>query len=209
VKLVNKVRMYPTVEQSKIFDLWIDRCRYLYNVALQQRIYHYEYTGKSLNVYEQKKELTLLKEVLPEWKDIPNKPMQDVLFRLEKSFKSFFSRGFKGFPKFKSKNYFHSIVFVKTDVRIKNNQLFFPKIKECIKFRGDIPSQFSSVILKRNNKRYFACFVYDFESIETAKDNTFTSIDLGLKSLYTTNTGKSLKRCQLRCLTITKKELNN
>ena len=92
MKFVRKILIEPNKSQKEVIDFWIRRCRTLYNIALEERIEYYRLTGKSLNVYEQKKELVDIKEFDASWKDIPNKCLQDVIFRLDTSYKNFFRK---------------------------------------------------------------------------------------------------------------------
>lgn len=96
---------------------WVlDRCRELYNAALSERKDAYKYAGKSISVYEQKRDLVEIKEVLrPEYQDIASHVLQDVLFRINKAYKRFFERvqrGEKpGYPRFKGRNWYDSFTY--------------------------------------------------------------------------------------------------
>lgn len=182
-----KIKIYPTKNQKETFDFWMRRCLILYNVALQEKISYYKITGKYLNIYDQKKELTDIKDYDETWKDIPNKSLQEIIFRVDNAFKSFFKRGFKGFPKYQKE--LNTIEFVKTDVRIRNSKLYLPKIKDLIKVKEEIPLNYSSVKLTRNNENYYLVFTLK-ENKKLINDNEdILGIDLGLKDLYTTSNG--------------------
>ena len=188
-----KIKIYPTRNQKETFDFWLRRCLILYNVGLEEKLSYYKITGKYLNVYDQKKELVDIKDLDSTWKDIPNKSLQEIIFRLDLTFKSFFKRG--GFPRYQSQ--LNTIEFVKTDVRIKDNLLFLPKIKENLKAKEEIPLNYSSVRLKKENNNYFLIFVCK-ENKKLNKDNKeIIGVDLGLKDLYTTSNGdKGLRLSQ-------------
>lgn len=187
MKLVKKILIQPTKSQKETIDFWLRKCKILYNVALEERIIYYKATGKTLSVYDQKKELVDIKNFDASWKDVPNKSLQDVLFRLDKSYKSFFKRKYKGFPKFKSE--YDSLYFVANDVRIKDNLLFLPKIKTQIKYNESIPTNYSSCVLKKENNHYYLCFVTEVNEKNEFKNNDILGIDLGLESLYTDSNG--------------------
>jgi putative transposase len=190
-----KIKIHPSKNQKETFDFWLRRCLTLYNVALQEKTEYYRLTNKYLNIYDQKKELTDIKDLDETWKDIPNKSLQEIIFRVDNSFKAFFKRGFKGFPKYQSQ--LNTIEFVKTDIRIKDNLLYLPKIKESIKIKEEIPLNYSSVKLTKNDNSYYLIFVCkeNKELIETNDD--ILGVDLGLKDLYTTsNGGKGLRFSQ-------------
>jgi putative transposase len=192
MKLVKKILINPTKDQKETFDFWFRRTKVIYNVALEHKIEYYKKTGKSISYYDQKKELVYIKQDNETWKDIPNKSLTDMLNRLDKSFKSFFKRGFKGFPKFMSEN--NSIYFVKTDVKFKNNKLYLPKIKSDITYTESLPLNYSSCLLTRDKNNYYLCFTYEIEYENTKENKDVLGVDLGLENLYTDSNGNKQKR---------------
>lgn len=187
---VNKIKLKPNKSQKETFDFWLRRCKILYNVALEEKILFYKATNKYLNVYEQKKELVDIKDYDKSWSDIPNKSLQEIIFRVDKSFKNFFNG--KGFPKFKSS--LNSIEFVKTDIRLKNNLLFLPKIKESIKYTENIKTGWTSAKLVKDRDNYFILFTYQENKVVDPKNNNVIGIDLGIMSLYTDSNGNKCHR---------------
>jgi len=187
---VNKIKLKPTKRQRETFDFWFRRAKILYNVALEEKIIFYKATNKYLNVYEQKKELVDIKNHDKYWSDVPNKSLQEIIFRVDKSFKNFFKGN--GFPKFKSS--LNSIEFVKTDIRLKNNLLFLPKIKENIKYNEDIKSGWTSAKLIKERDNYYIIFTYQENKVINPENNNIIGIDLGLMSLYTDSDGNKCKR---------------
>lgn len=192
MKLVKKILINPTKDQKETFDFWFRRTKVLYNVGLEHKIEHYKKTGKSISYYEQKKELVGLKLDDKSWKDIPNKSLTDMLNRLDKSFSAFFKRGCNGFPKFKSEN--NSLYFVKTDLKIKKDKLYLPKIKSSLSYTENIPTNYSSCLLIKDNNKYYLSFTYDVEYENKKENNNVLGIDLGLMSLYTDSNGEKQKR---------------
>lgn len=90
--------------------------RTLYNAGLEQRREAYRKAGKTLSAYDQQKELTALKEACPEYNSVYSHVLQDVFDRLDRAYKSFFSRvkqGAKraGFPRFKGQDRWDSFKF--------------------------------------------------------------------------------------------------
>jgi putative transposase len=100
-------RLYPTAKQA---DGMLDMLRLhqqLYNACLEQRISAYKKSKKSLNYYDQAKELTLLRAELPEYKGLNAQSAQVTLKRLDLAYQNFFRRikqgeAKAGFPRFKS-----------------------------------------------------------------------------------------------------------
>lgn len=104
---------------------WLNICRTLYNLALEQRISVFRQYRKSISVYEQMLQLPELKEAFPEFKIAGSQCLQDVLQRVDRAFQGFFQRvkaknnGKAGFPRFKSRNRFHSFTLKQAGWRLK------------------------------------------------------------------------------------------
>jgi putative transposase len=207
MKLVKKILINPTKDQKETFDFWFRRTKVIYNIALEHKIEYYKRTRKSISYYDQKKELVDIKNDDKSWKDVPNKSLTDMLNRLDKSFKSFYKRGFKGFPKFMSEN--NSLYFVKSDVKVKKNKLYLPKIKKDIKYSESLPTNYSSCLLTKENNSYFIIFTYDID-YENKKENIdILGIDLGLESLYTDSNGYKQKRFSRKLYKSYRKRIDN
>lgn len=95
-------RLSPNKTQEKAFEQWAGHCRFVYNLALEQRIWAWEKQKKSLNYFKQNKELTLLKREANFLKDAPSQCLQETLRDLDNNFQRFFKSDF-GFPRFKKK----------------------------------------------------------------------------------------------------------
>lgn len=108
-------RIYPNVNQIKMIDKTLNMCRFLYNNALEQRIFAYRHRGVSLSYNKQAVELPQLKRELPEYKNVYSQVLQDVLRRLDRSFQNFFRRlGTKEkvrFPRFQGKFRYNSFTY--------------------------------------------------------------------------------------------------
>ena len=194
---VKKYKLILTRSQTETFDFWFRRCKVLYNVALEEKIEYYRRTNKYLNIYDQKKELVDVKDLDDTWKDVPNKSLQEIIFRVDKSFKNFFKGS--GFPKFK--RIIDSIEFVKTDLRIKNDELYFPKIKDKIKSFEPIKEGFTSGRLVKENDGYYLACLYKQEITISPENNDILGVDLGLKDLLTDSNGSKVKRFSKKLMT--------
>jgi len=91
-----KYRLYPTCKQASTLQWTLDRCRELYNAALQERRDAYRMVGKSITYYNQANQLPEIKEIREEYKDIHSQVLQDVLRKADKAFKAFFARCKRG-----------------------------------------------------------------------------------------------------------------
>src|SRR5690606_8126130 len=119
-----KYKIYPTKSQIKCLEKTFDLCRFLYNSALEERISYYKRYQKSISRFDQIKELPKVKEELPEYKNVHSQVLQYTLKRLDISYKAFFRRlksGEKaGFPRFKGRNRFSSILYPQNGFSIEN-----------------------------------------------------------------------------------------
>jgi len=111
-----RYRLYPTKPQEAALFETLRLTRTLYNAGLEQRHEAYRKTGKTLSAYDQQKELTALKAACPEFGGVYSHVLQDVLDRLDRAYKSFFSRVKKGakkagLPRFKGRDRWDSFKF--------------------------------------------------------------------------------------------------
>src|SRR5438128_12431653 len=72
-------RLYPTTKQVEQLTWVLDRCRELYNAALNERRDAYRMAGKSLGYCDQAAELPGLKDTCPEFKQVGSQVLQNVL----------------------------------------------------------------------------------------------------------------------------------
>jgi putative transposase len=110
-----KYKPKPTPEQERELGPVLGLCRYLYNVALEQRITAWQRCPVSVSRYEQEAELKDIRADFPEYAAIHSHILQDVLARLDKTDQAFFRRIQRGeragFPRFKGRNRYHSFTF--------------------------------------------------------------------------------------------------
>jgi AcrR family transcriptional regulator len=84
-------RFYPSKTQEAKLNTTLELCRRLHNAALEERIRAHR-SGVSLGYTAQANELPTLKQAHPEYAEIHSQVLQDLLRRLDKSFKAFFER---------------------------------------------------------------------------------------------------------------------
>jgi putative transposase len=119
-----RYKLKLTKTQQKRIDNWIGTCRYIYNVALEVKIWAYKTVGESPSCYDLQKQITDVRKDFDWVKDVPLKSLEDVMERLDKAYKTFFKGG--GFPKWAKKDGYRSITF-KT-VKYKDGRFVLPKI---------------------------------------------------------------------------------
>jgi putative transposase len=115
VRKCYRYRLYPTKEQAVQLQWVLDRCRELYNAALQERRDAYEMACAKITRYTQSGELPGIKEDCLEFKQVGSQVLQEVLKRVDLAFQAFFRRVRAGdkpsYPRFKSDNRYDSFTY--------------------------------------------------------------------------------------------------
>ena len=145
---------------------WIERCRTLYNLALEQRIMIYNQSRRYISFYEQCSQLPELKEAFPEMSLVGSQCLQDVLRRLDRGFKAFFQRvetGKAGFPRFKSFNRYNSFTLTQAGWKLEGRYLRLAKIGRLRLFLSrPIEGNIKTVTIKRGSTgKWFVSFSCD------------------------------------------------
>src|SRR5215468_868011 len=159
-----KYRLYPTTTQTQALEAQVREACRLYNAALQERREAYQHAGLSLTYYDQANQL----------KEIRNaghlglanfSAAQDVLRRVDKTFKAFFHRimaGLKaGYPRFKSRRRFDSYTFPSygNGCRLKDARLYLQGVGHLkVKLHRPVAGIIKTVTVKRECGKWYACF---------------------------------------------------
>lgn len=174
-----KFKLNPTKSQVDKFEAWINTCRYIYNVALEERITAYRTIKKSISRYEQYNQLPEIKKDFPFVSDIYSDTLQEVLDRVDKSYKNFFLGS--GFPKFSKKGNYRSFTY-KRHFSVCNTHIKLPKIGS-VKYFNSRPMSGNlktATILKEGNS-YFICIVSELpDKPVTIDDSQAVGIDMGI-----------------------------
>lgn len=189
-----KYRIYANQETLSKAEAWLESCRRLYNLCLEQRIYAWRRLRRSTNWCRQSRELTELRKEFPEFRKV-NRDVQDrILKRLHLAYRSFFRRG--GFPRFKPQDRFHSFTYRKFGWKITGRKLHLTdigifKIKLSRPIEGEIKTV--SIIRKAGNK-WFVCFCCaNVPPNVFPKTTNQIGIDVGCESFLTTSGGEKIE----------------
>jgi len=195
IKYTYKFRLDPTEDQIELLNKHFGSVRFVYNYFLNQRKEEYLNNKKSLNYYDQAKELTQLKKKEEtNWlKEINSQTLQFSLNCLDLAYQGFFNKRTK-FPNFKSKRSRNSFT-VPQFVKVKNGKLFIPKFKGIKmimerKIEGKIGK---ATISKTPSGKYFVSILVEKEYNPVNKTNKSVGIDLGLKDFLVLSTGSKIK----------------
>lgn len=186
-----KYKLQPTKRQEETFDSWLNTCRYMYNVALSERIMVYEMRKKSVSRYDQHNQLPEIKKQFPFVKEVHSHTMQEVLDRVDKSYQNFFNGA--GFPKFAKKGFYKSFTF-KRNIKVEQNTIKFPKIGEVKYYNSrEIKGFVKTATLIKEVSGWYACITAEYESSEnTNLENQEVGIDVGIAHFATLSNGETI-----------------
>jgi putative transposase len=188
-----KYKLKPTPVQERQLEEIVWQCRRLYNTALEQRITLWKQRGVSRSQHEQEAELKDLRAALPDYAAIHSHILQDVLARLEKTYRAFFrrlQRGEKaGFPRFQGHNRYNSITYkeVGNGARLDNGVLVLAKIGRVgMRWSRPLAGTPKTVTISLEADGWYVCIsCADVPAQVLPPTGQETGIDLGLESFAT------------------------
>ncbi|HEV2238882.1 MAG TPA: transposase [Ktedonobacterales bacterium] len=193
VRKTFKEKLRPTPAQERQLEAVLWRCRTLYNAALEHRITAWQRCHVSVTRYEQEAELKDIRASLSEYEAIHSHVLQDVLARIDKTYKAFFQRvqrGEKaGFPRFKGRNRYHSFTYKEygNGARLDNGFLLLSKIGRIrMHWSRPIAGIPKTVTVSQEaDGWYVAISCADVPAQPLPLTGRETGIDLGLESFAT------------------------
>src|SRR5215831_9819440 len=116
VRKTFKFKLKPTPEHEWELARVLERCRVLYNSALEQRTTWWRRgQGKHATRFEQEVEVKEIRAAFPAYASIHSHVLQDVLARLDHAYQDFFRRLAEGeqpgFPRFQGAHRYHSFTY--------------------------------------------------------------------------------------------------
>ena len=189
-----KYRIYPTKVQEGLLELTLDRCRFLYNCALEQRIFAFKQRGQSVNYHEQAVSLPQLKKDLPEFKEVHSQVLQNSLKRLDKAYDSFFRRVKQGvtagFPRFQGKHRFNSFTYPQYKA-LPTEHIYLPKIGNVrILQHRPIDGIIKTCTVKREVSDWYVTFSCEVINQPLPKTGKEVGIDRGITVALATSDGE-------------------
>lgn len=201
MQLVKKIRIYPTKEQVDVLWELSDKCRIVYNFALNNRQDAYEKEGRSVKYTEQQNKLPDFKKRNPEFKSVYSKTYQGILKKLDGSYNSFFGHQKNGNkkarpPNFKGRNYLMTIPYNQSGFHIWRNYISFSHSVNDTELVFDIGDLAKGLRIKqaeivndnpyKARGKFYICLTYDVDVKNTYFDNNiYQAIDLGITKIVT------------------------
>lgn len=194
-----KYRLYTTQAQNEALSFQLAEACRLYNAALQERRDAWKLNRKSLTFYDQSYQL---KEIRADGDlNLANfSACQDVLLRVDRTFKAFFARvkrGVKaGFPRFKSHTRFDSITFPSygNGCRLLDNgKLRLQGIGLVkVKLHRPIEGAIKTVTVKRECGKWYVCFSVECDAQPLPAPLEKVGVDVGLSAFATLSDGTEI-----------------
>lgn len=198
MKTAYKFRMYPNGQQEVQLELTLDTCRHLYNTALADRKNAYESEGIS-RTYEDQAAMLVAEKRDGNFKGVFSQVLQDVLRRLDKSFKSFFRRvkngETPGYPRFKGKGWYKSFTYPQVGFKLDGSKLTLSKIGSIRIFKHrEVEGKIKTCTIKKDTLgHWYAILVSEVEDVSPIELKTAIGVDVGLKSLVALSTGEAIE----------------
>jgi putative transposase len=134
------------------------------------------------------------------YQDLYAQVRQDVLHRLDKTFKMFFHRtkkGGAGYPRYKSLDRYDSFTYPQYPnhgFKLQSNKLHLSRIGHIkINLHRPIEGKIKTLTIKRQCGKWYALFSCDVESKPLPPNSNEIGIDLGLMSFIATSRGEVVK----------------
>jgi putative transposase len=190
-------RLYLTPAQQSALAGVLDRCRELYNAALEERREAYRH-GVSVTRLSQQQQLPDIKKDRSEYAEIDAQVLQDVIYRLDLAFQAFFRRvkdGQKpGYPRFKGYDRYDSFTFHQTGWKIIEERLSLRGIGALkVKWSRPIAGTVKAVTIRRGANQWYVSFSCVVDVPQPAvPDRPATAIDVGLEYFATLADGSHI-----------------
>lgn len=197
-----RYRLDPTKKQQILLNKTFGCCRFVYNLALQYKIYLYKEFGLNISNVE-------LVDLLPSWKiefpwltEVSSQALQQSVQNVDAAYNMFF-KGINKYPKFKNKYAKQS--FKEAENRNKNllnNKLFLTGFRKSngINIIIDRPfkGKIKNVTISRTpTDKYYASILVetgiDKPVKQPVKAQTTVGIDLGIKDLIILDSGVKIE----------------
>jgi len=185
-----RYKLEPNKQQRYAFARTLDVCRELYNDSLAQRNLNYK-SGNKCYYQEQQNELPALKVAFPVLKNVYSQVLQNVLNRLDKTFRNFFHSGF-GFPRFKGQNRYDSFCYPQGGFSLSGKQLSLSKIGNVkVRLSRELPADavVKTCTIKRSVNGWFATLVFEYQPVPLPTSNLTVGIDVGVIQFATLSDG--------------------
>jgi putative transposase len=197
---VYKYRLYPSSSQETNLFRVLNACRGLYNMVVAERKYTWRMEKRSVTGAELEALGKRYRETFPYAQQVFSQTIQSVIKQVDTAYKNFFKRrkaGKKGgYPRFKSRNRFHSIEFKQygSGVKLDGRRLkLFGVGRIPVRFHRPMRGEIKVVRIVHKAGRWFVCFFCEVaDKPELPKTGKTIGLDMGVSALVTTSDGDKI-----------------
>ena len=188
-------------------DAALRHCATLYNAALEERTQAYRMQRKSITMYDQTKQLRLIRQDLPEWSAYHYKLGAGVLVRVDRAMKSFFKRverGEKtGYPRYRSRHRYQTLEVSEVTTgmlkRSHDGRRAYIRIKGLptltLRTKRSLPAgKPRTLMISRRATGYVVSMAFAVEYPALAESDDRVGIDMGVNERMTLSTGETVER---------------
>jgi len=188
----------PSKAVAAKFEETLTLCRELYNAALQERRDAWKFNLISISHKNQQSQLPEVKKIREDLNAVYAQVLQDVLNRLDKTFKAFFGRVKKGekagFPRFKSASRYNSFCYPQAGFKLIGDRLILSKIGSFkIRLSREIEGKIKTCQIKREVDGWFVIFTAEIEKQLLEKTGATIGVDVGLENFATLSNGEKIE----------------
>jgi putative transposase len=191
-----RYRVYPTTKQVERIAQWESALRFLWNLALEQRLLGLHRTDKRYpTAFDQTNELTELRAALPWLADVPRNVCAQLLAELDKAFQRCF-KGLGRLPRWKRKGKDflglcepHPKVW-RLDVDAR--AIRFPKLGNVpVVLHRPLEGKAKTCTLRRDGAQWYVSIICEVEVVEPAsRTSPVVAIDRGVTNLLADSDGR-------------------
>ena len=211
MRLTFKYPVYPTQEEERTLEKWLDRLCELQNSARNNRKFAHETEGRFVSRYDQEQLLKVAREKYDEFREVPQDFQVSILKRVDKAFDAFRRRckagaEKKGYPRFKTR--VRSLTWclrkhkLKTGERVRqnpiietdfrHNRLKVPKLGEVkIRIHRPLVGDPKEVTLVKKASGWYAHISCEIPDMPKVEPTDAVAVDVGTTHYLTTSEGET------------------
>ena len=188
-------------------DEALQHCATLYNAALEERTQAYRMQRKTVTLYDQAKQLKLIRQDMPEWSAYHYKLGAGVLVRVDRAMQAFFKRverGEKpGYPRYRSRHRYQTLEVAEVTTgmlkRSQDGRRAYVKIKGLptltLRTKRPLPGgKPKTLMVSRRATSYVVSMAFEVEREALPESSAQVGIDMGVNERMTLSTGERLAR---------------
>ena len=210
VQLSYKTRIYPTPEQEEVLWALSDRCRLLYNFALQERKAEWEVNKRGVSYNKQQNDIPYLRKKYYQYEQVYSKVLQSTLRKLDGAYETFFALRENGDdtampPGFRGRYYFFTMNYNQSGFKIENDKIKFSQFyNKDVKLEFDIKLPLDLGIAKQveifeDMNKYYISITHEIVAPDHVNNEFYQAWDLGVTKQTAVNTdGKFIDMKNIR-----------